>query len=316
MDEQPDNDFWKKHGIVIIVLALAFFIVVFTNTPKIIDSFKQGNNTVDSVFWKVEHAGNYIPRTALREELSRGAVINLTNNARALNGLPALAENQLLNAIAESRARDMLEKQYFAHVSPTGQQASDIAQTIGYRYKIIAENIGSGDFYTNQKIVDGWMQSPGHRANILSTEIQEIGAAVLKGKMKGSETYVTVQIFGLQSLPVSQKTCVAPSENLLHDIEVKKAEIESLQDQLNRLKMELDAEQESIDKDQKYTYNDAQKIQKLNEKINAFNEKSRWYNKVVGEAKGKAAVAESMVKEYNRLLQTYNECNASHNIHD
>ena len=284
-----------------------------TNTPKIIESFKPGNNAGDSVLWKVEHAGNYIPRSVLREELTRGAVINLTNNARAVNGLPALAENQLLDAIAESRARDMLEKQYFAHVSPTGQQASDIAQTIGYRYKIIAENIGSGDFYTNQKIVDGWMQSPGHRANILSPEVQEIGAAVLKGKMKGSETYVTVQIFGLQSLPVSQKTCVAPSENLLHDIDVKKAEIESLQDQLNRLKMELDAEQESIEKDQKYTYNDAQKIQKLNEEINAFNEKSHWHNKVVGEVKGKAAVAESMVKEYNRSLQIYNECNASHN---
>jgi predicted nuclease with TOPRIM domain len=156
------------------------------------------------------------------------------------------------------------------------------------------------------------MQSPGHRVNILSAEVQEIGAAVVKGRMKGMEAYITVQIFGLPSLPVAHNICVAPSENLMRDIEVKKAEIGSLQDQLNRLKVELDTEQASIEKDQSYTYNDPQKIQKLNEKINAFNEKSRWYNRIVGEAKGKMAVTESMVKEYNRSLQTYNECRASH----
>ena len=89
---------------------------------------------------------------------------------------------------------------------------------------------------------------------------------------------------------------------------MKKAEIKSLQDQLDRLKKELDAEQESIETDKKYTYDDAQKIQKLNEKIYALNEKSRWYNRVVEEAKAKVTVTESMVSEYNRVLQTYNDC--------
>ena len=104
----------------------------------------------------------------------------------------------------------MLEKQYFDHVSPTGEQASDLAENVGYHYKIIAENIGTGDFLNNQKIVDGWMQSPGHRENILSTEVREIGAAVLKGKMKGSVTYIAVQIFGLQSPSGSEKYLCRP----------------------------------------------------------------------------------------------------------
>jgi chromosome segregation ATPase len=146
--------------------------------------------------------------------------------------------------------------------------------------------------------------------------VQEIGAAVLKGKMKGVETYITVQIFGLQSLPVTQNICVAPSSNLAHDIEIKKAEMESLRDQINRLKQELDTEQESIETDRKYTYDNAEKIQKLNEKINAFNEKSRWYNRIVGEAKAKSDVTQSMVNEYNRILQIYNDCRASHDIRD
>jgi uncharacterized protein YkwD len=307
-----ESDLWKKHGIIIIVLAVIFFVVVFTNIPKLFDFFKAENKADYSVIREVEHIGGSIMHSVSREELTKDAVIILTNNARTANGLLPLTENQMLNSIAESRARDMLEKQYFAHVSPTGQQASDIAQSVGYRYKIIAENIGSGDFYTNQKIVDGWMQSPGHRQNILSTEVREIGAAVVKGKMKGTETFVTVQIFGLQSLPVSKNICVVPSENLLGDIEVKKAEIGSLNDQLNRLNKELEAEKESIETDRKYAYDDAQKIQKLNVRINALNEKSRWYNRIVGEAKAKSVVLESMISEYNRILQTYNECSASH----
>jgi uncharacterized protein YkwD len=313
---QIKSDFWKKHGIVTIALAVIFSTIIFTNMPKLVEFFKVVKSGDYSVLPQVRQSGNYILSSVSREELTRDAIIILTNNARAVNGLPPLAGNKLLNSIAESRAKDMLEKQYFAHVSPTGQQASDIAQSIGYHYKIIAENIGSGDFYTNQKIVDGWMQSPGHRDNILSTEVQEIGAAVLKGKMKGVETYITVQIFGLQSLPVTQNICVAPSSNLAHDIEIKKAEMESLRDQINRLKQELDTEQESIETDRKYTYDNAEKIQKLNEKINAFNEKSRWYNRIVGEAKAKSDVTQSMVNEYNRILQIYNDCRASHDIRD
>jgi uncharacterized protein YkwD/outer membrane murein-binding lipoprotein Lpp len=316
MARLTESDFWKKYSIVLIVLTVVIFIIVFTSIPKIFDFFNNINNAGYSTLQQIRQSGDDILPSVLREKLTAKDVIKLTNNARAVNGLHPLAENQLLNLIAESRANDMLEKQYFAHVSPTGQQASDIAQTIGYHYKIIAENIGSGDFYTNQKIVDGWMQSPGHRANILSTEVQEIGAAVIRGKMKNADTYVTVQIFGLQSLPVAQKTCVAPSSNLLNDIEAKKAEIASLQDQLNSLKQELDNEQEAIETDKKYTYDNAEKIQKLNERINAFNEKSRWYNKIVGEVKAKSDVAQSMVNEYNRMSQIYNDCRSSHDIHD
>jgi uncharacterized protein YkwD len=308
MAKQTESDFWKKYSIAVIVLAVVIFVILFTNIPKLFDFFNNVDSAGYSALKQIRPSGDYILPSVAREKLAAVDIIKLTNSARAANGLPSLAENQLLNSIAESRARDMLEKQYFAHVSPTGQQASDIAQTIGYHYKIIAENIGSGDFYTNQKIVDGWMQSPGHRANILSPEVQEIGAAVIKGKMKGTDTYVAVQIFGLQSLPVAQNICVAPASNLLSDIEAKKAEIASLQEQLNRLKQELDSEQEAIETDKKYTYDNVEKIRKLNERINVFNEKSRWYNRIVGDAKAKSEVAQSMVNEYNRMLQIYNDC--------
>ncbi|MFZ1036920.1 MAG: CAP domain-containing protein, partial [Smithella sp.] len=233
MTKISESDFWKKYGIIMIILIFVFFIVISVNMPKLFDFFKSENNVGYFVVQRAENLENSIMSSVSREVLTKDAIITLTNNARVQSGLPPLKENQILDAIAESRANDMLEKQYFAHVSPTGQQVSDMAQSAGYRYEVIAENIGSGDFYTNQKIIDNWMQSPGHRRNILSAEVEDIGAAVLKGKMKGVETYITVQIFGLQSPPVSEHTCVAPSKSLLNDIDLKKAEIETLRDQLS-----------------------------------------------------------------------------------
>ncbi|MFZ1982163.1 MAG: CAP domain-containing protein [Smithella sp.] len=312
MTKISESDFWKKYGIIMIILIFVFFIVISVNMPKLFDFFKSENNVGYFVVQRAENLENSIMSSVSREVLTKDAIITLTNNARAQSGLPPLKENQILDAIAESRANDMLEKQYFAHVSPTGQQVSDMAQSAGYRYEVIAENIGSGDFYTNQKIIDNWMQSPGHRRNILSAEVEDIGAAVLKGKMKGVETYITVQIFGLQSPPVSEHTCVAPSKSLLNDIDLKKAEIETLRDQLSRLKHEIDAEKESIETDRRYAYDDNQKIEKLNERIRALDEKSRWYNRILEDEKAKSSVVGSMIDEYNKTTQTYNDCHSSH----
>jgi uncharacterized protein YkwD len=305
------SEFWKKYWACILVVVLIAGAVIYSllQSPRCL--FRSCNSAGHPLAKNVLPTSNPVGYLPSREVLTKEAIITLTNNARVLNGLPPLRANLLLNTIAESRATDMLEKQYFAHVSPTGQQASDIAQGVGYQYKIIAENIGSGDFYTNKKIIDGWMQSPGHRRNILSPEVEEIGAAVLKGKMNGMETYISVQIFSLQSPPVSKRTCVAPSKSLLNDIQLKKAEIEGLNGQLHQLKHELNAEKESIETDQRYTYGNSQKIHSLNVKISAHNEKSHWYNRIVTEAKAKSVILESMVNEYNRMLRAYNDCRSS-----
>lgn len=255
---------------------------------------------------------NVVNPGPLQEVLNRESIIDLTNKARGLNGLPALSENQLLNAIAETRARDMFEKQYFAHVSPSGDQASDVAQRIGYQYKIIAENIASGRFLTNQKVIDGWMQSPGHRKNLLSSEVKELGAAIIKGSMSGQETWISVQIFGLQSPSVSQETCVAPSQGLLNEIQGKKAEISELNDSLKRIKQELDSEYASIETDRRLLSGRSQEQYDLSIRIKAYNEKINWQNQRVADIKAKALVLQSMINEYNEMLQTFNSCRTSH----
>lgn len=301
--QRKRSGFWREYGAGIFVVALIAFVVIHYmrgQPPFKQYQFKPGNSA----------AGYSVSQEILTPE----AIITLTNNARAVNGLPPLNTNPLLNTIADVRARDMFEKQYFGHVSPTGQQASDIAQNVGYPYKIIAENIGSGTFYTNQSIIDNWMQSPGHKSNILSPDVAEIGAAVLKGTLKGSETYITVQIFGLQSPPVSQNTCIAPSKSLQDDIDHRNAEIASLNDQLGRLKRDIDSENEAIETDRRSVYGDPQKIHNLNVKIGANNERSNWYNRVLVNVEAKSAALHSMVNEYNRMLQEYNDCQASKGV--
>ena len=308
MNKPAVSDVWKKYFIVLLALVIGFILAVVGHRTGVFDFF----NTPQIAGYHIALNSGYAGRSKLpaiaRKVLNGNAIIDLTNNARAANGLPPLDENRLLDSIAQSRARDMLEKQYFDHVAPTGEQVSDLAERVGYHYRIIAENIGSGDFISNQKIVDGWMQSPDHRENILSTDVREIGAAVLKGTMKDSDTYIAVQVFGLQSRPVAKKICVAPSDNLLHDIELKKAEIESLRGQLDRLKQELETERNAITTQRTHTEDDARKIHALNIRIATFNEKSRWHNRMAEEEQAKSIVAESMINEYNKMVQTYNDC--------
>jgi uncharacterized protein YkwD len=78
-----------------------------------------------------------------------------------------------------------------------------VAQRTGYHYQHLSENIAMGHFQNDEKAVIAWMQSPGHRKNILSDECSDIGVAVKKGWLKGEEVWVAVQIFGEQSPPVA-----------------------------------------------------------------------------------------------------------------
>jgi len=126
--------------------------------------------------------------------------------------------------------------------------------------------------------------------------------------MKGHETFVAVQIFGLASPPVKQKPCVTPSDSLSHDVAIKKAELERLTAQIDRLKHELDDEQESIVVEQRRAENDPEMISRINERIHTFNEKSRWHNRLVSEARAKASVTDAMIKDYNQMLEDYSAC--------
>ena len=101
-------------------------------------------------------------------------VVNLVNSERAAQGLTALQKDSRLAALAQQKAEDMAKNQYFSHTSPTYGSAFDMLKAAGYSYKTAGENIAMGQ-KSAASVMDGWMHSSGHRANILHTSNEKIG---------------------------------------------------------------------------------------------------------------------------------------------
>ncbi|PLS02073.1 SCP-like extracellular protein [Neobacillus cucumis] len=101
-------------------------------------------------------------------------VINLTNQQRAKNGLPALKTDAQLSGVAQKKALDMQQNHYFSHTSPTYGSPFDMMRDFGVTYKSAGENIAQGQ-RTPQEVVTAWMNSEGHRKNILSSNFTHIG---------------------------------------------------------------------------------------------------------------------------------------------
>ncbi|WP_242418029.1 CAP domain-containing protein, partial [Frankia sp. CpI1-P] len=120
-------------------------------------------------------------------------VVTLTNIEREREGLAPLAVDPMLTAAAAEHSRDMVARGFFAHTSPDGRTVSDRVTDLGYRYARVAENIAAGQT-TAEEVVAGWMQSPGHRANILIPQLRQIGVGHATGGEYG--TYWT-QVFGV-----------------------------------------------------------------------------------------------------------------------
>lgn len=106
--------------------------------------------------------------------VSRGGLLGSTNAARASNGLAALTLHAQLNNAAQAKANDMVVKDYWSHTSPDGRQPWDFITAAGYSYQMAGENLAYGSL-TSQQTVDAWMNSAGHRANILNRGYTQVG---------------------------------------------------------------------------------------------------------------------------------------------
>ena len=159
--------------------------------------------------------------------LTNLGVFALTNKERVLVGKNKLSPNSNLDTIAKKRMNDMFARGYFEHVSPLGQSASSVAEEVVYEFITIGENIALGNFADDAVLVKAWMDSPGHKANILSSKYTELGISVGKGIYKGRQTWIGVQIF---AKPLS--ACPAIDANLKKEIESKTAIIDSLKNQI------------------------------------------------------------------------------------
>ena len=106
-------------------------------------------------------------------------VVRLVNVERTKAGLPALTESSELNNVADIKSKDFVNNNYFSHTSPTYGTPFDMIRSFGISFTSAGENIASGQ-KTAADVMNSWMNSSGHRANILNTSYNKIGVGVAK----------------------------------------------------------------------------------------------------------------------------------------
>lgn len=111
--------------------------------------------------------------------------VNLLNADRAAKGLPALKVNPKLVVLARDYAQDMIKRNFFSHYNPEGQSPFDRMSRYGIGYRYAGENLAINSSVAEAE--KAFMNSPGHRANILNSNYTEVGIGV---KYQGSSVYV------------------------------------------------------------------------------------------------------------------------------
>lgn len=117
------------------------------------------------------------------------------NKQRADHGLAPLTMNSQLSQAASGKAANMFQNNYWAHFGPDGTTPWQFIRGSGYDYIDAGENLAKG-FTNSSDVVNAWMNSPTHRANVLSPKYHDIGFAVVPGVLEGEDTVLVVQMFG------------------------------------------------------------------------------------------------------------------------
>lgn len=157
-------------------------------------------------------------------------ILKLANQAREESGAEPLVYNEKLALSALDKAKHMKENEYFDHVSPQGLQPWYFAQKRGYEYKNFGENLAEG-FFTAESVHEGWMNSEGHRENILSRKFQEIGVGILDFTENGQKSYLIVQHFGSQFAPedlIVKTVCDKKSKENCEEAEEEEEKMDDL----------------------------------------------------------------------------------------
>jgi len=123
---------------------------------------------------------------------------DLANADRGVNNLETLTWNDTLAEAARLKAEHMAEHGYFSHTSPEGLSPWYWFYRVGYSFRYAGENLAV-NFSDSADVEQAWMNSPGHRANILNEHFTEIGISAVPGTFQGRPTIFVVQLFGSPS---------------------------------------------------------------------------------------------------------------------
>ncbi len=261
------------------VILIAFVIALFNGAPQ--KGIQWLRSTEFGGKWLNDGGEQSLPGPlrglidpSANSNLSVTGVVEFTNAQREQNGLVALHVNSELSKAAEAKVDDMFAKQYFEHESPDGKAPADIISAAGYEYIVVGENLALGNFLNDEVLVQAWMDSPGHRANILNDKYLEIGVAVRKGEFEGKTVWLAVQEFGS---PLS--SCPAPKGTLKTRIDYNRTTLANLQSDLQAMKPHLKTD-EDVDR----------------------------YNALVGRINNVAEETKRLVADYNDQVNAFNDC--------
>lgn len=147
---------------------------------------------------------------AYATEISNNRLLTETNERRSSNGKPTLKINDSLSAAAQAKANDMAMKNYWSHYTPSGEAPWTFIDKSGYAYSKAGENLAYG-FKTSNETINGWMNSPTHKANMLDETFSEVGFGFANAEdynKSGQETIV-VAMYGQ---PNKSQPASAPAE--------------------------------------------------------------------------------------------------------
>lgn len=257
-----------KVSIVAIAIAASFYLVVLVSRDG------------DLLLRMVSPEDVYVVETS---DLTVEGILTVSNRERTALGLDPLIKERRLSLAAEMKINDMFDRQYFDHVSPSGEEAGDLVTLTEYQFIAVGENLASGNFKNDEDLVAGWMDSPGHRENIVNPGYMEIGIAVRRGEFEGHEVWMAVQIFALPD-----HACPKPDRDLLVAISVNEGRLSTSRDELDRLRVEIEST-----------------VPRNREAILEYNASVHEYNVLSNET-------QAMVREYNSQVRATNDCIASY----
>jgi uncharacterized YkwD family protein/spore coat assembly protein SafA len=148
------------------------------------------NPNLQNPEWIYPNQQIVIPQTNTNQSWEQ-QVVQLVNAERTKAGLQPLAYDWELSRVARFKSEDMRDRNYFSHQSPTYGSPFDMMRQFGISYRTAGENIAAGQ-RSPQEVVNAWMNSPGHRANIMNANFTKIGVGLAKG---GSYGYYWTQMF-------------------------------------------------------------------------------------------------------------------------
>lgn len=143
-------------------------------------------------------------------DISTQQLLSITNKDRLIDGEQPLTLNTQLSQAAAEKAKNMFAKNYWAHNAPDGTTPWVFIKDSGYDYIYAGENLARG-FTTANGVVTAWMNSQGHRDNMLSKNYKDVGFAVMQGKLNGEDTVLVVEMFGSQTLTPAQNKEITSS---------------------------------------------------------------------------------------------------------